>query len=310
MSEQMTLWATPSAISSPGSVAGPTRCALPDGPTIAPSGPALVPVSHSAAPGLDSAPPTSGTCGPRSPASLASARLQSALANRLRQRLAGRGSPLYALTWKAWAMESGPPICALRARGLRTSGSGCSGWPTPITNDATGSAYSYGGTNPDGSRARCLKLPGAARLVGWPAPCTQDGPNGGPSQGADRLPGAVALAGWAAPAANEKSRSEEFRKGREPNAREALAGWSTPSTRDWKDTGDLSTSMTRQDGRPRNDTVPRQAFGAEPSGSSAPTAPCGQLSPEHSRWLQGYPTPWGCCAATVTRSSRKSPRSS
>jgi hypothetical protein len=53
----------------------------------------------------------------------------------LRQALEGRGSPLYGLTWKPWAMESGPPICALRASAPRTSDSGCggeaSGWPTP-----------------------------------------------------------------------------------------------------------------------------------------------------------------------------------
>ena len=44
-------------------------------------------------------------------------------------------------------------------------------------------------------------------------------------------------------------------------------GWPTPTTRDWKDTGDLSGSILRKDGQIRNDTVPRVA------------------------WLAGWPTP-------------------
>jgi hypothetical protein len=39
-----------------------------------------------------------------------------------------------------------------------------------------------------------------------------------------------------------------------------LATWATPTTRDHKDTGNLETSMHRQDGKLRDDTVPRQAW--------------------------------------------------
>jgi len=38
-----------------------------------------------------------------------------------------------------------------------------------------------------------------------------------------------------------------------------LTGWASPTARDWKDTGDLSNSQWRKDGKERNDTVPRQA---------------------------------------------------
>ena len=39
-----------------------------------------------------------------------------------------------------------------------------------------------------------------------------------------------------------------------------LNGWATPAARDHKDTGDLSKSMIRKDGKVRDDTVSRQAF--------------------------------------------------
>ena len=80
---------------------------------------------------------TSATSGPLFAASSPSANLQRALESRLRQRLDGRGSPLYALTWKHWDMLSGPRICALRASVRRTSGSDCGGWATPRANKVT-----------------------------------------------------------------------------------------------------------------------------------------------------------------------------
>jgi hypothetical protein len=71
------------------------------------------------------------TSGPSGDDLSPSAALQSSLENRLRARLDGIGSPLYALKWKHWDMRSGPPICALRASVPRTSDSGCGSWPTP-----------------------------------------------------------------------------------------------------------------------------------------------------------------------------------
>jgi hypothetical protein len=70
-----------------------------------------------------------------SDASLLSASLQSSLESRLRARMAAYGSLEYALTWKHWDMESGPPICALRASAPRISDSGFTGWATPTTRD-------------------------------------------------------------------------------------------------------------------------------------------------------------------------------
>jgi hypothetical protein len=47
-------------------------------------------------------------------------------------------------------------------------------WPTPLVNDELGSGYCYGPTKPDGTRARFLKLPGAAALASWATPAARD----------------------------------------------------------------------------------------------------------------------------------------
>src|SRR6185312_15839893 len=100
---------------------------------------------------------TSGTFGPPSAGSSASVALTSCLGSRLKARLAASGSTLWRLTWKDMATPSGRRFSLLRASARPKSDTG---------------------------------------LTGWPAPCQQDGPNGGPAQGKDRLPGAADLAGW------------------------------------------------------------------------------------------------------------------
>jgi hypothetical protein len=54
----------------------------------------------------------------------------------------------------------------------------------------------------------------------------------------------------------------------------------------------------------------RRASGEILTGSSAGTAAGAPLSPEHSRWLMGYPAAWGSCGATAMRSCRRSRRNS
>ena len=122
------------------------------------------------------------TSGPSSAASSASATLQQSLENKLRAALDGRGSPLFVLTWKHWAMASGPPICALRASAPRTSGNGCGSWPTPDAQAMNVSAdvdthmerlarlkEKHGNGNGAG-----LTLGIAAQLASWATPRTSD----------------------------------------------------------------------------------------------------------------------------------------
>lgn len=263
---------TSSVISSPASAGGVTPSGWQVGQTTITFGPAAVLASLSAKQAKEKGLLTSGISGLVSSISSTSVSLQSSLASRLRVQLALRGSILFRLTWKERDMPSGRQICALRGSGLRTSDSDSTGWPTPIVNDELGSQYCYGPKKADGSRAKFLKLPGAAQLTGWPTPCTPSGTK----HGCGCL------------------------------AREAdLASWATPTTRDHKDVGDLSVSMVRKDGKTRNDTNGRIAFGL-----NAETGNVGQLNPAHSRWLMGFPAVWDSCGATAMQSCRRSPRRS
>jgi len=75
-------------------------------------------------------------------------------------------------------------------------------------------------------------------------------------------------------------------------------GWPTPTTRDHKDTGDMSRSMVRKDGKHRLDTLGRVVFGFKTqAGKIAP------LNPALSRWLMGIPAEWDDCAPMETRSA-------
>ena len=138
---------TPNVTSLQASVGGPSPCAWPAGLTAALCGQVAALASLSPRRAKDWGLLTPATSGPPSAGSLASAALQSSLESRLRQRLDGLGSPLYALTWRHWPTPSGAPICALRASGRRTSDSGCSGWATPAARDHKGATLDRWGDN-------------------------------------------------------------------------------------------------------------------------------------------------------------------
>ena len=156
------------ATSSPASAGGPMHSSSPDGPDL--SGPAVALANLSPQQAKARGLLTSGISGPVGSTSSASAVLQSSLASRLRQRLDSGGGMLFRLTWKMRVTPAGRPICALRASGHRTSGSGCGSWPTAQAQDWKGlQGRSYKGTSTD--------LPTAA-LSAWPTPTTRDHKDG------------------------------------------------------------------------------------------------------------------------------------
>lgn len=203
MSQQTTSRDTRSATSSPALESGVTRSDEPDGLMIELFGPEAARASRSAQREKAPASTTSATCGLTSSASSASAALTSSLANRLRQRLRSSGSTLFRLTWKERTTPSGRLIPALRASAHRTSGSGSTGWQTPMAEfDARGNKRS-----PAFIKGRDLLNPTeCVAMTGWPTTSARDhkgGYQGGRIRDGkvslDTLDVAAQLASWPTP---------------------------------------------------------------------------------------------------------------
>ena len=227
-------------------------------------GPAPVPANPSRTRGRGRGKRTRDTSGRSFDASSPSAVLQESLANRLRASLDVSGSPEYALTWKDWDMQSGPPICALRAAARRTSGSDCSGWPTARKTDGEkGIRTSEGAIAEFERKGNGADLPTVASVAGWPTPASHE-PGGTPEQHLERKRQCVArgiqigcavthlslmaqVAGWPSPnvpnGGRQAAPDSMTSTGRKPDGRKGqvdlgfvaqVAGWASPATRDYR----------------------------------------------------------------------------
>ena len=272
---------------------GPTRSGSRGGQMALRFGPVPVPASPGVSPDAEGGLPTNAISGPNGSGSSESANLQSSLGNRLRALMGCDGSMVFRLTWKVRATPSGRPICALRASGRRTSGSGSTSWPTPSASDGNGGkgpciGVSATGRMPDGRKVQ-MPLPTTAKLVlaSWPTPTSALA-----DKGVRSLQGAII----------ETART----RGPDLAACAALASWATPTARDWRD-GRASPETMARNARPLNEQV---VSGMGPIGCPASTDGPAQLNPAHSRWLMGFPPEWDACAPTATPSCRKSRRRS
>jgi hypothetical protein len=210
---------------------------------------------------------------------------------------------LYVLTWKDRVTPSQQRISALRASVLRTSGSACTGWPSPA-------AHEFEIKDVD----RMLQRREEQKALG------RNGNGFGMTLGMTTM---AVLSGWPTPMAGTPAQNGNNEAGNTDSSRKTVAlvaGWATPTTRDhkhanakpWAERGggtkgeQLCNQVVHQLPGPARYTASGQML----TGSCAGMESGGQLSPEHSRWLMGFPAVWGSCAPMATRSSRKTRKSS
>lgn len=270
---QATLPGLHSAIFSPESACGRMPCAKQDGPMTGQCGQAHAPASLSVVPEREKDLKTSATCGLNFTASLASAALQSALENRLRQKTGLLGSTLYKLAWKTRTTPSGRLIPALRASVRRTSDNGCTGlelthWETPRCGDVSEEKW-------ETKQARNARHLEAGKMKGV---------------GGMTLPMMAHACGWPTPNTNNiKGAYQDVQK----NLARTAAG----------------RQVNLQDVAKICGPDRLTASGEMLTGSCAGMESGGQLNPSLSRWLMGLPIDWDIAALAIDgrsiRSSKK-----
>lgn len=139
-----------------------------------------------------------------------------------------------------------------------------------------------------------VNLQTAALLAGWPTPTATDGKGG--YQGGrirngrlstDRLDVAAQLAGWPTPTTSND---------RSPCPQEAMRTYRENGTKIQKRLQDVAAL---------SGPVRLTASGEMLTGCTAGMESGGQLDPDHSRWLMGFPPEWEDCAPTETLSTLK-----
>jgi len=228
-------------ISSAECSAGPTPSVSPGGHQMSLFGQAPVRASRSRLRAKGRALLTNGIYGPTFSDSSAPAVPQSSWESRLRERLGTLGSTEYDLTWREKVTPAGRSIFRLAPSTRRTGGTGCTGWPSPVSSPNTNRKTRSCPVEIAGQHG--LTLAGVAHdLTGWPTPNT---PSGGPNTkstathtGGLDLEGAVRVCGWPTASARDwrdpRASAETMAKNARPLNEVAgmVVGWTTPQAHD------------------------------------------------------------------------------
>jgi len=146
-------------------------------------------------------------------------------------------------------------VCSARQKSARrTSGSGSSSWPTPMSLHPGSDRYNPAGNSDFTRKAEALAL----GISNWSTPKATDGAKGGPGQsygsgGTPPLPAQAAQ--WQTPVADDqvdRLRGKINSRG-EPKLSAQAIQWPTPAAQNWK--GSSPDSVTRADGKSRMDIL-------------------------------------------------------
>src|SRR5215469_16577468 len=216
-----------SAISSPESECGVTPCGSPAGPTTDLFGQEVAPVPASARQDKAEGLMTLVTSGLIGRDSSASADLQRSLESRLMMRLDTAGSTLFKLTWKGRTTPLGRRYLERAALARRTSGSGCTSWPTPQTHDER----KRGNTEAD-HHSFPHDLSNMAEMASWPTPNNDDCNTTRDSGKFQSLTRTAQASGWNTPVSNDAEKRGIPVVGAGLAGSAHLASWPTPTGED------------------------------------------------------------------------------
>lgn len=311
MSDQMNLLDILNATSSQELEAGQSRFALRGGRMITQCGQVAAHANLFPRQAMGLGLMTHVTSGQRGSGSSSSVVLTQSLGSRLQTQLPKAGWMTSRMIWRTKVTPSGRQLFQLAVSAHRIKEIDCGLWPTARSNAAMAATIT-----PESAwkENREMNLETVVGRSLWPTPQT-NAQSGGITATPDavyriqnniknRKTGqpmqlkltdyAVAVALWATPKASEAEKDcrtpegalKEVMRGKSPSlSSQIISTWPTPASRDWKDTGDMSQSMVRKDGKSRMDTLGRLTF----NGLTAQTEKRGQLNPAFVCWLMGYP---------------------